>query len=70
MSSPVKFDTKEYLEAQKQIALGQVNRWYAGEKLGHPPSDREAIEHFILYGGAANFAAEHRHEFFKKGANY
>jgi hypothetical protein len=54
-----KLPRTEYWEKQKQQALGDLNRWYAGEKLGHEPDDEEAAKHFIEQGGAEAFAETH-----------
>lgn len=45
-----------YLEAQEREALGEVNMYYAGQRLGHEPTPSEAMLHFALFGGAADFA--------------
>ncbi len=45
-----------YLKAQEQEALGEVNMYYAEQRLGHEPTPSEAMLHFALFGGAADFA--------------
>ncbi|MBI2482073.1 MAG: hypothetical protein HYV76_00690 [Candidatus Vogelbacteria bacterium] len=60
MSTPIDRRTPEglrqFLEVQKREALGPENRWFAGIALQHPPSDNEAVMHFIRNGGATDFA--------------
>jgi hypothetical protein len=54
------FLTKEELRqrnlAQIQEALSPENRWFAGQFFGHEPSDTEAMNYYIAYGGAEGFA--------------
>jgi hypothetical protein len=45
----------EWLQRQKEEALSPNNLWYAGEWLGHSPSNEEAFRHYIRHGGAADF---------------
>lgn len=59
-----KFDTKNYVRAELEQALGPDNKWFAGEKLGHSPTENEAITHFINHGGAKNFFSKHVQDFF------
>lgn len=40
---------------QWEEAQGPVNRWYAGESLGHEPSKLEAFLHYVKNGGAKDF---------------
>lgn len=53
----------KYLQAQKEEILSPENMWFAGERLGHPPSPSEAAGHYISHGGADHFAVERRREF-------
>lgn len=46
----------ERMWAQIQEALGDFNRWCAGERLGHPPTDNEALDHYLHNGGPEDFA--------------
>lgn len=54
-----------YILAQVAIALGDENRWYAGERVGHDPTPDECMEHFYLHGGADAFRQQNS-EAFKK----
>jgi hypothetical protein len=56
MAERVVLSFREYLRLQINLALGPENRWYAGEKIGHSPTDEEAIKHFAEAGGSENFA--------------
>ena len=47
---------REYLELEKEEMLSPENRWFAGEKLGHSPTDQEAEMYYIQNGGAEGFA--------------
>ena len=42
----------ESLALQKAEALGPYNRWLAGERLGHSPTDEEALDHYFNHKGA------------------
>jgi len=53
---------QEYMERQICEILGEFNMWLAGEKLGHPPTKEEAVMHYILYGGAKNFAERYSYK--------
>jgi len=44
--------------AQYQQIVSPDNLWYAGERLGHPPSPEEALIHFATQGGAKKFAED------------
>ncbi|MFW5853229.1 MAG: hypothetical protein ACOCU8_01140 [Patescibacteria group bacterium] len=54
------FLSKEALKqrnlAQIQEALSPENRWFAGQFLGHKPTDSEAVSYYISHGGAEGFA--------------
>ena len=50
---------KEYLELEKQEMLSPENKWFAGEKLGHPPTDQEAEMYYVENGGPEGFAQRH-----------
>lgn len=52
--SPEEVDVRN--RAQIEEAQSDENRWYAGEDLGRPPTDREALMHYIKHGGAEEFA--------------
>jgi len=47
---------------QQAEALGDDNMWFAGEKIGHEPSDEEAVRHYIESGGAKDYAERHKKE--------
>jgi len=53
------------LEAQNRLliqlaeALGDTNRYFASINLGHPPSDNEAFDHYVLNGGKKHFDEIH-----------
>lgn len=55
----------EGLEAQNRLlmqlseALGDYNRYCASLHLGHPASDNEAFDHYVLNGGKKHFDATH-----------
>jgi len=46
---------REYMELQVARALSPDNYWYAGEHLGHSPSELEAVEYYIRCGAARQF---------------
>jgi len=48
-------EMEEFLAAQKEDMVGEVNKWYAGEKLGHEPTPSEAALHYVTSGGAEKF---------------
>ena len=50
-------DLTEENRRQIEEALGPDNRWFAGQHLGHPPTDEEAIWWYINNGGAAGHRA-------------
>ncbi|MFA4936981.1 MAG: hypothetical protein WC575_01635 [Patescibacteria group bacterium] len=50
---------KEYEELQKKEILGPDNEYFAGQELGHSPTDNEAAVHYVEHGGAEHFAKEH-----------
>jgi hypothetical protein len=50
----------EYLDRQKQEALGPVNKWYCSQHYGCEISDPERLlSYYIKHGGASNFRQEH-----------
>ncbi|MBI3671197.1 hypothetical protein HY249_00175 [Candidatus Azambacteria bacterium] len=59
------FDTELYVKDQLNEALGEVNRYFAGQELKHEPSDEEVCEHWIKHGGPENFERCRRHLYFK-----
>ena len=50
---------RQYLAEQLNEMLGSFNRWVTGVALNHPPSDSEAVKHYIQNGGAEDFARRH-----------
>lgn len=50
---------KEYLKLEEKEILSPENRWFAGEKLGHSPTDEEAGRYYVENGGAKGFAERH-----------
>jgi hypothetical protein len=52
-------DLSVWNELEKEDILSSDNRWFAGEVLGHEPSDDEAALHYIKNGGADNFSKRH-----------
>ena len=61
-----RFHLQKFVQAEINTALGNDNMYYTGEKLRHPPTPDEAMEHFVKSGGAERFAAEHRQEFMEE----
>ena len=51
---------KKRNRAQVLDALGPVNIYYAGLKLGHSPSRQEAINHLMTHGGPEAWYERHR----------
>ena len=50
----------EYLDRQKQEALGPVNKWYCSQFYGYEVNDPECLLcYYIKHGGASNFRQEH-----------
>ena len=43
------------LERQRIEACGPLNKWFAGERLGHSPTDEEAMLYYDENGGAKGF---------------
>ena len=56
MAEKIVLSQREYLRLQVKFALEPENRWYAGEKIGHSPTDEEAMRYFIEGGGSKDFA--------------
>ncbi|MFA6364978.1 MAG: hypothetical protein WCW78_01110 [Candidatus Paceibacterota bacterium] len=50
---------KKYLDLQKEEMLSNENKWFAGEKLGHSPTNKEAEMYYVEHGGAEGFAKKH-----------
>lgn len=48
------FDNRQQIKE----ALSDENKWFAGECLGHSPTDEEAILHYILHGGSERYRAK------------
>ena len=44
---------------QLSQALGNLNRYFASLALGHPPTDNEAFDHYVLNGGKEAFDKTH-----------
>jgi len=51
---------KKRNRAQVIDALGDLNKYYAGLKLGHSPSRQEAIDYFMTHGGPEAWYKRHR----------
>jgi hypothetical protein len=51
--------TQVRLLQQGVQAFGDVNRYYASLKLGHPANDNEAFDHYVLCGGKCHFDQTH-----------
>lgn len=60
MQERIELSFVEYMRRQIELILGPENKWYAGEALGHSPTDEEAVSHWITHGGAEDFSARHR----------
>lgn len=46
---------REYIEKEIEEMKSDENRWFAGEALGHEPSDEEAAEYYVNCGAAEEF---------------
>jgi len=44
-------------------AVSEVNRWFAGVAVGHDPTVRECLSHYVRNGGAADFARREAEKF-------
>ena len=42
-------------DAQLAEMLGDTNRWFAGEALGHKPTAEECIMYYVMVGAAKEF---------------
>jgi hypothetical protein len=56
---PPSLSLKEYLALQIEEMHSPENKWFAGEKFGHPPTDKEAEMYYVENGGATGFAERH-----------
>lgn len=56
---PPVLSLEEYQRKQKEEALSDENKYFAGEKLGHSPNPDEAVLHYANNGGAEHFAETH-----------
>jgi|GEM_PF-4728007 hypothetical protein len=45
----------EYMRLQREEICSEKNRWYAGERVGHDPTELEMAMHWLLCGAAAKF---------------
>ena len=53
----------DYLQKQRQEALGAVNKWYCSQFYGYEVNDPEALlKYYIKHGGAHHFRQEHHSE--------
>ena len=46
----------EYIGAQIPLILGDENRWFTGEKIGHSPNENELVQNWINSGAAEKFS--------------
>ena len=46
---------KKYINKEIKEILGDENKWFTGEKVGHSPSADEMALHYVLSGGAEDF---------------
>lgn len=51
---------REFGRYQIALITGDENRWFTGERVGHDPTERELVNHWIDSGAAARFAEEHK----------
>lgn len=58
-SEKIPLPLREYLELEKEEMLSAENKWFAGEKLGHSPTDQEAEMYYVENGGPEGFAERH-----------
>ncbi len=49
----------ERIKAQNRYILGPENKWFAGERVGHPPTDQDCFEQWYDHGGREYFNATH-----------
>ena len=59
MTQKIVLSRQEYITLQIQEACGPENKWFAGEALGHPPTENEALIHYCEKGGATHFSELH-----------
>ena len=45
----------DYMKAQIAEMLSPLNRYYAGQVLGHSPNEDESALYFVLSGASADF---------------
>lgn len=49
---------KELAEIEKQQINSPVNRWYAGQRVGHPPSEEDCRIQYKEFGGSRNLMVQ------------
>jgi hypothetical protein len=60
----------DFLEQQKQEALGPVNKWYCSQHYGFEINDPETLlAYYIKHGGAWHFRQSHRFETEESASN-
>lgn len=53
----------DYLNQQRQEALGCDNKWYCSQYYGYDVQDPETLlKYYIKHGGASHFHCQHRDE--------
>lgn len=50
--------TTAYVGAQIPLILGDENRWFTGERIGHNPNEDELVQNWINSGAAEKFSHE------------
>ncbi len=50
---------KEYMKAQLDEIFSPFNKWVTGEKVNHPPSEKELAKNYVDNGGPERFAETH-----------
>ena len=55
------FCLSDYLDQQRQEALGPVNKWYCSQYYGYEVTDPNILlAYYIKHGGASHFCTEHQ----------
>jgi len=50
---------EERIRAQNNYILGPENKWFAGERVGHPPTNQDCFDQWYHFGGREYFNATH-----------
>lgn len=58
-TSEKKLTFEEYLSLQISEMLSSLNRWGAGLRFGHDPTEEELARHYIECGANDRFRASH-----------